>query len=295
MHPFYFENRKAQKYFWIGLVHLIPLLLMGCSGILPANPQITQNASQSIHVITVYMQGVAEDNAVNPGVSKLLAEKSIDLPQIHGDMNWWKDLAVNQNSPSSIAATQKTFLAHGISMSENDLSGTCAESSVAMNINYLDRIYGLNPVRVEDVIWTAGEKDLISADGGISIDGQAALAQNYGYRVFGRSANAIGYEGFVLTFDDIQKYTQLGYPVNVNLRINRSGLSRNNEDAINHSLLVLKTDFIFQTVTFISSSQAGLPSTDNRAITIQQASFETFKKAWAINQSDVGLGFVIYR
>jgi hypothetical protein len=290
-----FKNRKIQKYLWLVSIILGALLLPGCSGVMPINPLPTPDAPPYIQALTVFAQGVAEDNTVNPGLAKILAEKPLELPPIQGNIRWWKDLAVNQNNPSVMAAAKKTFLAHNISITENDLSGTCAESSVAMNINYLNRIHALEPVRVEDVISMAGDKNLIYADGGLSIEGQTILAKSYGYQVYGRDAKGIGYEGYVLTFADIQKYTQLGYPVNVSLRITDKELNTNTGDAINHSLLVLKTDALFQTVTFISSSQAGLTSAENSAITTQQASFETFKKAWYIGKDDLGLGFVMYR
>jgi len=287
MSPGFLRNCLKNIYRW-----MLPVLflLTGCSGGL----QKAGAVPQTIQIVPLF-QFLTDKNAVNPAQEEVLNQKSIDLTQIQGDMNWWKEIAINQNNLSSRNAALTTFQAHGISVTENDLSGTCAESAVAMNINYLNRFYGVGPVNVEDVIRMAGAKNLIYADGGVSIEGQSVLAKSYGYRVYGRDAKVIGYEGYALTFADIQTFTGLGYPVNVSLRITSSGLNTNNDDVVNHALLVLKTDPLFQTVTYISSAQAGLASVENSAITPQQVSYDTFKKAWRIGQNDIGLGFVMYR
>jgi hypothetical protein len=283
--------QQADKMRIYGLILLLPMALSGCSlGNLQST--VSKGSSQLSNIINVYIQGEIQDYR-SQHESSLFSEKPVDLPPIKGDSNWWSEVAVNQFNPSTVEAARKSFEGHGINIQENNLFGTCAESTITMNMNYLNKIYGRESAKIEDVIWMAGEKNLIYSDGGLSTENEARLAEIYGYKIFGRDARVLENTGYALTFDDLVKFVRLGYPVDVSVRSNAAGLNPDPNADINHAILVIGIDDNANTVTYISSQSPSI-SKENSEIRPRKASFETFRNAWAVN-GIAGLGFVMYR
>ena len=288
----YWEGRKTERNLIIVAMFMGAALFLGFLAVIATAVTANQSSQPGITVSGEKGDG-ANVSSGQANIETSLTGDAIDLPQINGNYSWWAQVATNQLNRSVVEATMQTFQKYGISTRGNAVYGTCGENAIAMDMNYLDKVYGRNPVQVEDVIRMSGNKGLIYSDGSLSMEKESEIATNYGFKVYGRDAHLIGQTGYALTENDVIKFTKLGYPVSVAVRVTDKGLNPDRQADVTHSILVIGVDDSANMVTIISS-QLDLHTTADSAIRPQQVPLKLFLSSWLLSDN-AGLGFVIYR
>lgn len=224
--------------------------------------------------LNTYVELQKEDLLNQQGYSSIVLYPPDELPD-RGAMRW-RVKNEQQYTEEHLAITRKIFVRYGLPSGDASVGNTCAVSSATTLLRYW-----LKSIDYAGVLETAARQKMIYSDGSVDFDALPSLIEAYGLKVTGRPAHYAGYRGYALTWDDLKKYTDQGYPVMVAVRAGQKGLLANRKSDINHMILVIHVGNKVRVVDPASPNDWDDVPTDR------------FRFAWEIEPT-IGLGFIAY-